>query len=112
MRLTGSAGNDIFSASSSLAQLTGSGFDLRAAGFERMIGVAGAGTGDLAILIDSLGHDSFFGSGNQGDLIGAGFFERAIGFDIIRIRGVNGGINRLALTPPLAYTLVQQGTWV
>ncbi|MCA9052710.1 MAG: hypothetical protein KDA75_02685, partial [Planctomycetaceae bacterium] len=112
VRLTGSAGNDIFSASSSLAQLTGSGFDLRAAGFERMIGVAGAGTGDLAILIDSLGHDSFFGSGNQGDLIGAGFFERAIGFDIIRIRGVNGGINRLALTPPLAYTLVQQGTWV
>ena len=110
-QLSGSAGNDVFSTAPTFAQMTGAGFDLRAFNFERLIGGAGAGTSDLAILTDSTGNDLFFGRGIRGDLLRAGSFEKTIGFDAVRIRGFNGGINRLDVIG-ITYQLIQAGTWV
>ncbi|MCA9055243.1 MAG: hypothetical protein KDA75_15490 [Planctomycetaceae bacterium] len=73
---------------------------------------AGNGTMDSALLTDSAGDELFTAAGAQGDLSGIGYFIRTTGFDTIRIRGVNGGVNQLMLTPPLAYNLIQIGSWV
>ena len=110
--LTASDGDDLFAATPSFAHMTGEGFDLQASSVERMVGLAGAGASDTAILTDSAGNDLFNGNGSFGELGGASFFERVSAFDTVRICGVNGGLNRVVVAPSLAYNLVQQGTWV
>ena len=112
VELTGSDGDDLFAATPNFAQIAGAGIDLQASNVERIIGLALTGASDTAILTDSAGDDTFSGVGNFGDLRGAGFFERVTDFDTVRIRGVNGGLNRVLTAPPLAYNLVQQGDWV
>ena len=80
--------------------------------FDRHFATAGGGANDVANLTDSLGNDVFAAAGNEGTLSGAGFIQRATGFDTVNIFGINGGTNTLALINPLAFNLVQIGTWV
>ncbi|MCA9053417.1 MAG: hypothetical protein KDA75_06250, partial [Planctomycetaceae bacterium] len=107
-------GDDTFSANPTFAQMTGSGFDLRALNFATMVGTAVDGGVDRAFLADSSGDDRFLGFDSTGILRNeAGtFFERAHGFDAIRIDGRNGGTNRRIVDSSIAYLLNQIGSWV
>ncbi|MCA9053103.1 MAG: hypothetical protein KDA75_04665, partial [Planctomycetaceae bacterium] len=110
-RLIGGPGNDMLTAGPSSAQFLTGGFTLSTISFERLIATAGTGANDVAILSDSTGDDLFAGTVSSGELSGLGFFERTNNFDTITIRGVNGGTNRRVLNN-IAFTLIEQGTWV
>ncbi|MCA9054676.1 MAG: hypothetical protein KDA75_12615 [Planctomycetaceae bacterium] len=111
-RLFGSSFDDTFSASSAASQLTSSGgHDLQVVNFAQVVSHALGGTGDLAILTDSIGDDSFLADGTRGDMIGSGYLIQVNGFDTVRIRGVSGGINRRVVNN-IAFMLIEQGTWI
>ncbi|MCA9052615.1 MAG: hypothetical protein KDA75_02205, partial [Planctomycetaceae bacterium] len=111
VRFLGGPGNDSLTANPTSATFLTGGFTLNTTSFERLIGIAGTGTNDVAILNDSAGNDIFAGTIGTGELAGTGFFERTINFDVIRIRGVNGGTNRRVLNN-IAFTLIEEGTWL
>ncbi|MCA9055369.1 MAG: hypothetical protein KDA75_16120, partial [Planctomycetaceae bacterium] len=111
VRFIGGPGNDSLTANPTSAKFLTGGFTLNTTSFERLIGIAGTGANDVAILNDSAGNDIFAGTVSTGELAGAGFFERTLNFDVIRVRGVNGGTNRRVLNN-IAFTVIEEGTWV
>ncbi|MCA9054748.1 MAG: hypothetical protein KDA75_12985, partial [Planctomycetaceae bacterium] len=111
VRFLGGPGNDTLTAHPTSATFQTGAFTMTTTSFERLIGIAGTGANDVAILNDSSGNDIFAGTIGTGELAGTGFFERTINFDVIRIRGVNGGTNRRTLNN-IAFTLIEEGTWI
>ncbi|MCA9053923.1 MAG: hypothetical protein KDA75_08805, partial [Planctomycetaceae bacterium] len=110
VRFLGSAGDDLLNANPTSASFVTGGFTINTVSIERLIATAGSGANDVAILTDSAGNDTFSGTVSVGTLQGAGFFEQTTNFDVIRIRGVNGGVNTRTLNN-IAFTLIEQGTW-
>ncbi|MCA9052390.1 MAG: FG-GAP repeat protein [Planctomycetaceae bacterium] len=111
VRFFGSSGDDLLNANPTSASFVTGGFTINTTNIERLIATAGSGANDVAILTDSAGNDTFTGTVSVGTLLGAGFFEQTTNFDVIRIRGVNGGMNTRTLNN-IAFTLIEQGTWV
>ena len=110
---TGTAGNDTFTAAPTASSMVGPGYSISVTNFERHVATGAGGLGDIADLTDSAGDDNFTGDGGRGTLFRTGVFLDALsGFETIRIRGINGGINRVGFFASPSYTLVRIGTWV
>jgi 6-phosphogluconolactonase (cycloisomerase 2 family) len=77
-----SPGNDNFYGRKTYSYLTGTGFNNRASGFDRVYGFATAGgTADRAFLYDSSGNDQFVGRPTFSYLKGAGFHNQVAKFE-------------------------------
>ena len=86
-----SAGNDILIADSQSAQITGSGFDHTAQGFEMTYSYSTAGGTDRVYLKDSAGNDTFIGRPEYARMSGAGFYNYTQGFELVYAYSTAGG---------------------
>jgi subtilisin family serine protease len=91
-----SAGNDIFTATPTSAELVGDGFEYHADGFNQVYAYATAGGTDRADLYDSAGDDRFISraSTNEATMSGDGFIGNVQGFDQTVAHATAGGTDR------------------
>ncbi|MFV0444928.1 MAG: Ig-like domain-containing protein [Planctomycetaceae bacterium] len=111
--LFGDAGDDSLSANADTlaAVFLSGGHQFSLQGFDHLLVQAGSGGVDVATLIDSAGDDLLTAQGPAAELRGHGFFQHVQNFDVVRLRGINGGFNRLTPGSSLLYELLPQGSW-
>lgn len=88
--LVGSAADDLYMGAPEFSDLSGPGYEYRAASFEFVTAI-GKGGVDTAHLRDSVGNDEFESSPNRGRLFGTGFHNLVRDFDYIHGWSTAGG---------------------
>ena len=92
-----SAGNDILVTGPQSSQMTGSGFNHTALGFELTYSFASAGGNDKAYLLDSAGNDSLVATPTYARMSGSGFYNYTQGFDLVYAFSTAGGTDTATL---------------
>jgi len=92
-----SVGNDQFVATPTYAEMTGTGFKLRAEGFRYAHGYAANGGTDTAMMYDSAGDDEYVCTPDYNILRGDNFYIRAKLFDYVHAYATAGGYDKATI---------------
>ncbi|HOP77139.1 MAG TPA: hypothetical protein PLD05_06590, partial [Thermogutta sp.] len=90
-------GNDQFVATPTYAEMTGTGFKLRAEGFRYAHGYAANGGTDTAMMYDSAGDDEYVCTPDYNILRGDNFYIRAKLFDYVHAYATAGGYDKATI---------------